>query len=167
LDQARRLTRDEKRDRAYRNGAVFLRTLGITSQTELTRVLDLAMNPNSLFRDNSTKLRGNNASARLLDVETDMRPTVEYLTTLGLSYNQIKQIILMHPPVLSYSAKERIQPFIAELKEFGIEEPVRVIERRPSLLGLTNRDNIRSIVTYLLENGSSLEEVTELLCTTI
>lgn len=41
LVAAIRLTRDEKRDQAYRAGAVYLRTLGIDSQTELTRVRPL------------------------------------------------------------------------------------------------------------------------------
>lgn len=55
-------TRDEKRDAAYREGAAFLRSLDITSQTELTRVLDIAMNPNSLFADHQNKLRASNTS---------------------------------------------------------------------------------------------------------
>ncbi len=63
LPTARRLTRDEKRDAAYREGAAYLRTLGIDTQTEITRVLDIAMNPNSLFADRQTnKMRSGNAS---------------------------------------------------------------------------------------------------------
>ena len=64
LCAARRLTRDEKRDVAYREGARYLRQhLGIDTQTELTRVLDMAMNPNSLFADRQTnKMRAGNAS---------------------------------------------------------------------------------------------------------
>jgi hypothetical protein len=64
MSAARQLTRDERRDVAYREGAVYLRTLGIDSQTELTRVLDIAMNPNSLFVDRQSKLRPGNDSVR-------------------------------------------------------------------------------------------------------
>ena len=37
-------------------------------QTELTRVLDLAMNPNSLFAERANKLRGANASVSTLQL---------------------------------------------------------------------------------------------------
>lgn len=167
LETARQLTRDERRDVAYREGAVYLRTLGIDSQTELTRVLDIAMNPNSLFVDRQSKLRPGNDSARLLSVEEDMKPVVKYFTSLGLSTTQVRQVILLHPPVISYSATKRLAPFLESLETMGLPDPIQVVLRRPSLLGLSNRDNLSRIVSYLLDSGHSMEEVAEMVATSV
>lgn len=152
---------------AYREGAVYLRTLGIENQTDLTRVLDISMNPNSLFVDRQSKLRPGNDSARLLSVESDIQPVVEWLTTQGLTDPQVKQVILGHPPVISYSPSERLQPFLESLQAAGIPEPMAVVLRRPTLLGLSNRDNLARIVSYLVDSGHSMEEVAELLATSV
>lgn len=162
-----RLTRDEKRDQAYRAGAVYLRTLGIDSQTELTRVLDIAMNPNSLFADHQNKLLASNASARLLSVDDEIRPVIEFLSSLGLSDQQVKQVVLEHPPVISYSPAEQLQPFLDGLRGLGIRDPLAVVVRRPSLLGLSLRDNVQRIVEYLKEAGNTMEQIEEMLATTI
>lgn len=167
LETARQLTRDERRDVAYREGAVYLRTLGIDSQTELTRVLDIAMNPNSLFVDRQSKLRPGNDSARLLSVEEDIKPVVGFFTSLGLSYTQVRQVILLHPPVISYSVTERLAPFLESLETMGLPDPIKVVLRRPSLLGLSNRDNLSRIVSYLLDSGHSMEEVAEMVATSV
>ena len=42
-----------------------------------------------------------------------------------------------------------------------------IILRRPSLLGLSTRDSLKRIVAYLLESGNTMEEVAELLATTV
>jgi hypothetical protein len=167
IEQAIAQTRDEKRDTAYREGAAFLRSLDITSQTELTRVLDIAMNPNSLFADHQNKLRASNASARLLSVEDDIKPVIEYLESLGLDKAQVKQVVLEHPPVLSYDPRERLAPFIEGLGGLGVRDPLAIIVRRPSLLGLSLRENIQRIVGYLQEAGHGMEDIEEMLATTI
>lgn len=160
-------TYDEQRDVSYREGAAYLRSLGITGQTELTRVLDIAMNPNSLFAEHQNKMRAVNASARLLSVANDIRPVVEYLMSLGLSGEDVKEVILEHPPVISYSPTQRLAPFIEDLRQLGITDPLRVIVRRPSLLGLTVEGSISRIVGYLIETGNDMSQVEDLLATTI
>lgn len=49
-------------DTAYQEGAEYLRSIGIESQGELMRILDVAMNPNSLFGRHRDKKRAVNAS---------------------------------------------------------------------------------------------------------
>lgn len=36
-------------DPAYTNGAAYLKTIGFTNPADIARVLDIAMNPNTLF----------------------------------------------------------------------------------------------------------------------
>lgn len=49
-------------DPAYVNGAAYLKTIGITNQAEIARVLDIAMNPDSLFLSYGDGRRTKNAS---------------------------------------------------------------------------------------------------------
>ena len=49
-------------DTAYQEGAEYLRSLGIDNQGELMRILDVAMNPNSLFGRYRDKKRAISAS---------------------------------------------------------------------------------------------------------
>jgi hypothetical protein len=52
-------------DPAYTEGAVYLKSIGINNPAEIAKVLDIAMNPNSLFIDVSAKRGGRNASVSL------------------------------------------------------------------------------------------------------
>ena len=123
--------------------------------------------------------------ARLLSVDDDIRPVIEFLKSLGLSDQQVKevgrhqalcmgmaserlatlslimlpdpavfstmstherrerQVVLEHPPVVSYSPAEQLQPFLDGLRDLGIRDPLAVVVRRPSLLGLSLRDNVQ------------------------
>jgi hypothetical protein len=49
---------------AFQAGASFLRTLGLENQAEIARILDIAMNPNSLFVSFRDKKRASNGSVR-------------------------------------------------------------------------------------------------------
>jgi len=49
-------------EEAYRAGAEYLRTIGIESQGEIMRVLDVAMNKNSLFGRHHDKKRAINVN---------------------------------------------------------------------------------------------------------
>ncbi len=54
-----------------------------------------AMNPNSLYNTNRSKLRKRNASARRLDVEADMQPVTECLASVGLTREQICRVCVI------------------------------------------------------------------------
>ena len=72
------------------------------------------------------------------------------------------QVITDHPPVLCYSAEERIYPFFEFLKSVGIS-PEKVA-KRPTLLGLEVNKSLRRIVDYLQEaEGKSIDEVAQVL----
>ena len=67
-------------DPDYLAAASYLSEVGFTNKTEIARVLDIAMNPNSMFVAVSV-----NANARPLTVEADMQPVVQFLRSRGVS----------------------------------------------------------------------------------
>lgn len=74
-------------DPGYLQAASYLAEVGFTNKTEIARVLDIAMNPSSLFVQASV-----NVNARPLTVEADMRPVVEYLQSQGVSAGDIVKV---------------------------------------------------------------------------
>jgi len=74
-------------DPSYLSAASYLAEVGFANKTEIARVLDIAMNPNSLFVQASV-----NVNARPLTVEEDMRPVVEFLQVQGLSAADVVKV---------------------------------------------------------------------------
>ncbi|KAL0021386.1 hypothetical protein WJX77_010953 [Trebouxia sp. C0004] len=151
----------------YAEGAQFLKSIGFQHTSEISRVLDVAMNPNSLYLKDRHKRRAVNVNARRLSVQEDMQPVCKFLQSQGLSQEQVVQVIMQHPPVLSYSIENRLQPFMSFLRDVGIVEPAQTVLQRPTLLGLDTDKNLRAIVGYLQENGHSAEDIAHLLQTSI
>ncbi|KAL4431606.1 hypothetical protein ABPG77_001448 [Micractinium sp. CCAP 211/92] len=158
---------------SYLSAANFLRGLGMDNQAELNRVLDIAMNPNSLFTSKNRK-QPTNPHARRLDVEADLKPLLAFLTdTAGFSQEQVVKLIQAHPALLSYRVEERLQPFFAYLTgpapeglALSAQQAAEVVERRPTILGV-EVDGLRRMVGFLLESGSSMEEVVEMMATSL
>ncbi len=73
----------------------------------------------------------------------------------------------MHPPVLSYSVTERIQPILTYLEQRLELDPAQAIVARPSLLGLSVEDNLERMVGYLQDNGYTKEQIAEFLCSSL
>ncbi|KAI3436222.1 hypothetical protein D9Q98_002276 [Chlorella vulgaris] len=174
-DDVGRLLRDalqqpaQGQNLAYLAAGNFLQGLGIDNQTEINRVLDVAMNPNSLWARNNRK-QPTNPHARPLSVDDDLKPLVEFLQAAGLSQEQIAKAILVHPALLSYRVEQRLQPFFAFLAEQPLalsrDEAAVVVQRRPSILGVEVA-GLRRMVAFLLESGNSREQVIELMATTL
>lgn len=74
-------------DPDYLAAASYLAEVGFTNKTEIARVLDVAMNPNSLFVQASV-----NASARPLTVDADMKPVVEFLQSQGVKTGDVVKV---------------------------------------------------------------------------
>ncbi|GFR42696.1 hypothetical protein Agub_g3618, partial [Astrephomene gubernaculifera] len=148
-------------DPAYIDGAAYLKTIGFTNQAEVARVLDIAMNPDSLFLSYGDGRRTKNASARKLDVDADMRPVVEFLLSQGVAVGDVAKVISSHPPVLSYSVPGRLEPFWTYLASIGVPDVAAAVTRRPSLLGLTADEHLRKIVEYLQYTQTPPETIVE------
>ncbi|KAG2490606.1 hypothetical protein HYH03_010998 [Edaphochlamys debaryana] len=154
-------------DPAYLNGAAYLKTIGFTNQAEVARVLDIAMNPNSLFLSYGDGRRTRNASARTLDVDADIRPVVEFLRNKGMGVGDVPKVISGHPPVISYSVPDRLEPFWEYLSSIGVPDVAAAVVSRPSLLGLDVNANLRKIVEYLQYTETPTEKIVEYVCKSI
>ncbi|KXZ51865.1 hypothetical protein GPECTOR_11g301 [Gonium pectorale] len=154
-------------DPAYVNGAAYLRTIGLVNQAEVARVLDIAMNPDSLFLSYGDGRRTKNASARKLDVDADMKPVVDFLLAKGMSVGDVTKVISGHPPVLSYSVSDRLEPFWSYLASIGVPDVGAAVVSRPSLLGLDVNANLRKIVEYLQYTETPTETIVKYVTETI
>lgn len=154
-------------DPAYAAASTFLRSVGFTNQAELARVLDIAMNADSLFVNYSDLKHSRNVNARPLDVETDIKPVVEFLLGNGVSKGDVVKVISGHPPVLSYSVPTRLAPFWKYLESVGVDNIAETVVERPSLLGLDADQNLRKIVDYLQYIETPPEKIVEYLKRTI
>eukprot|EP00892_Ulva_mutabilis_P012814 jgi/Ulvmu1/9905/UM057_0062.1 len=154
-------------DPAYQEGSAFLKSLDPEmSPAEVARVLDIAMNPDSIFVSFRDKKRAKNSNARRLSVRDDMEPAVAFLRGQGLTDKQVASVIIDHPPTLSYSIPDRLQPFVDCLNVVGIDDVAQVICERPSILGL-EAQNVKSIVDYLQSRETSQEDISKFLRTSI
>eukprot|EP00798_Chlamydomonas_sp_ICE-L_P030417 gene30417-35422_t len=136
-----------KRDKEiemYHQSASYLKTMGFTNQAELSRVLDVATNPDSLFVT-SEGMKMRNVNARPLGVETDLRPIVSFLEAKGVTTSEIVQLISGHPPVLSYSI-DRLEDMWEYLNSLGVTNVQGCVTSRPSILGLDVNQNLKKIV---------------------
>jgi len=79
------------------------------------------------------------------------------------------QIVKEFPQVLGYPVEARLQPLFAYLAEALQLSPAAVadlLKARPVLLGL-QRESVERMVGFLIENGSSQEEILKLLETSL
>ena len=56
-----------------------------------------------------------------------MKPVVEFLQAQGVQNKSIVAVLVEHPPILSYSVPDRLQPFVEYLRSVGIEDPCEVL----------------------------------------
>jgi len=118
-------------DPLYTAASDYLKTIGFTNLAEISRVLDISTNPNSLFLGSAKNANVSeiivmmswsyvkinlirifllisltgvfDAQARPLEVEKDIMPVVEFLRSRGVQVGDVYKIISGHPPVLSYT----------------------------------------------------------------
>jgi hypothetical protein len=143
----------------------FLRGMGIDSNIDVTRVLDVCTNPNSIFGSKGGRQPANPYARRTLAVE-EMQAVVAFLEGSGFPREDIVKLVLAFPQVLCYSVESRLGPMFACLtSEMGLSQAqaVSLVSRRPLLLGLAD-DNLRRIVGFLsTQQGASREDIVDLL----
>ncbi len=145
----------------------FLRAeLAINDSMDLTRVMDVATNQNSIF---GKRGKGpSNPAARNVTVE-EARAVVAFLNELGLDRAASAAAVLAFPPVLCYDVEARLRPLAAFLEAgTGLERArlAAVLVRRPTLLGL-QPDQIERIVGYLRAVETPEVTLLELLASTL
>lgn len=76
------------------------------------------------------------------------------------------QIIVEYPATLCYNTN-RLKAFLDYLRGLGIQSPVKIVQQRPSLLGVDVEKGLSQIVEYLQANDYSVEQIEHLLATTL
>jgi hypothetical protein len=59
------------------------------------------------------------------------------------------QLISGHPPLLSYSVHDRLEPFWTYLESLGVKDVAAAVISRPSLLGLDANGQVHAMMVVL------------------
>ena len=146
----------------------FLKTsLSITRDPEIRRILDIMTNKNSLYGTKKGR-QPVNPYARNVTVQ-EATAVTEYLATFGFTKDEIRQLVIAFPQILCYSVEERIQDLLEYLVDsVGIpQERLRtILLQRPTVFGLQKKQ-LEQMLGFLLNNGSSQDEIIRLLQTSL
>ena len=139
-------------------------TLNITREPEVRRIIDIVTNKNSLFASKGGSGRqAGNPNARMVTVD-EAEKVVKCLEEFGFVAAELRQLVIAFPQVLCYSIP-RIQMLLTFLEhDAGIsaEDVRQTLLARPTIMGLP-RGQLERIVGFLLENGSSQEDIKSML----
>ena len=89
----------------------------------------------------------------LLGLETNLRPTLQYLETLGLVGSRLGKMLNRYPNFLCFSIGSRLAPRVADLQELGVRDVAAVLAVFPQVVSLSFCDNIRPTVQFLRSIG--------------
>lgn len=146
----------------------FLKTsLGITRDPEIRRIVDIMTNKNSLYGTKKGR-QPVNPYARMVTVQ-EATAVTEYLSSFGFTNDEIRQLVIAFPQILCYSVEERIQDLLEYLVDsVGIpQESLRsILLQRPTVFGLQKKQ-LEQMLGFLLNNGSSQDDIIRLLQTTL
>lgn len=144
----------------------FLKTsLNITREPDVRRIVDIMTNKNSLYGSKRGSGRQPaNPYARNVTVD-EAQGVVDCLGEFGFDASEVQQVVLAFPQVLCYPVDERIRDMLEYLEEeVGIprKDVKTMLLSRPTVLGLPKKQ-MEQMLGFLLENGTSHEEVLALL----
>lgn len=143
----------------------FLKTaLNITHEPELRRIVDIMTNKNSLYASKGGSGRqAGNPYARLVSVD-EAQVVVDCMKEFGFTIDEIRQLVIAFPQLLCYSVErvDDLLDFFVSTAGISGGEVRRMLLARPTILGLPRRQ-LEQIVGFLLENGSSQEDVVYML----
>lgn len=146
----------------------FLKTsLNITRDPEIRRITDIMTNKNSLYGTKKGR-QPVNPYARKVTVQ-EATAVTEYLATFGFTKDEIRQLVIAFPQILCYSVEERIQDLLEYLVDsVGIpQERLRtILLQRPTVFGL-QRKQLEQMLGFLLNNGTTQDEIIRLLQTSL
>eukprot|EP00890_Picochlorum_soloecismus_P002065 jgi/Picsp_1/285/NSC_00284-R1_protein len=146
----------------------YLRGLGFARETDIRRVVDIVMNPNSLYGTKGGK-QPINPYARSTITVAEVEKVIDYFVEFGFSGSEVNQLVTAFPQVLCYPVEERIKllfDYLSDTVGFGHSELRNMILHRPNILGLTG-SQVEQMIGFFLANGSSKEEIVRLLQTSL
>ncbi|CAK9228579.1 unnamed protein product [Sphagnum troendelagicum] len=87
----------------------------------------------------------------LCNLESELKPRIEYLETLGVPKESVGQVLLGFPPVLLSDIEKDLKPRLRTLKKVGVRarDLGRMVVRYPWLLSQSVQTNVDDTVTFL------------------
>ncbi|UPR02473.1 hypothetical protein HOP50_10g57990 [Chloropicon primus] len=113
------------------------RECGISKRREVEIVVDVLTNPASGFLDRGLANKFRSFQVKEVDTDIHIKPVASFLKELGATPEQIRRMVIVHPPVVVYDVETHLRPLIAYLNE---------------------------IVEWLQSDGYSKDQIVEYLC---
>ncbi|XP_078439176.1 mitochondrial transcription termination factor family protein [Wolffia australiana] len=85
-------------------------------------------------------------------LQSQWKPLIEILETVGVSKEFVKDILLLFPPLIFYDTEGDLKPRIRALSKFGVEgrEVGKMLVRYPWILSRCIQENIEKVYHFLL-----------------
>mmetsp|Transcript_5238 Transcript_5238/g.13234 ORF Transcript_5238/g.13234 Transcript_5238/m.13234 type:complete len:253 (-) Transcript_5238:176-934(-) len=119
-----------------------------------------------LPEEQMAKLRGRCRTKKLTaDVESRVKPTLEWLSELGLSVSHIQKVVTGFPMCFESSLADRLKPKVRWLSDLGLNESqvVQALVIDPMLLGRSLDNKCRPTVQTLRDLGFTDSQIVEVL----
>mmetsp|Transcript_150046 Transcript_150046/g.482259 ORF Transcript_150046/g.482259 Transcript_150046/m.482259 type:complete len:253 (-) Transcript_150046:15-773(-) len=119
-----------------------------------------------LPEEQMAKLRGRCRAKRLTaDVESRIKPTLEWFSELGLSDSQIQKVVTRYPKCFESSLEDGMKPRVRWLSDLGMNESqvVQVVVSFPGLLAYSLDNKCRPTVQTLRDLGFANSQIVEVL----
>ena len=99
-------------------------------------------------------------------VQQNLKPTAQWLHNAGLTKGQVARVIALFPQVLGCSIERNLKPTVQWFRDLGLTkaEVASCIVQFPTLLGYSTEKNLKPKVHWLLEQFSSEQVRTLLVC---
>ena len=98
-----------------------------------------------------------------LSIEANLKPTVAWLHSVGLSDDQVSKAIAAHPQLLGCSIEANLKPTVEWLRSVGLsdDQVSKAIAAQPQLLGCSIEANLKPTVEWLRSVGLSDDQVSK------
>ena len=96
-----------------------------------------------------------------VNIDSCLRPTVAWLEDVGLSQEEVANVIARFPQVLGLSIEPNLKPTAAWLEDVGLsrQQVAKVVAGFPQVLGCSIDDNLNPTVAWLEHVGLSRQQV--------
>ena len=117
-----------------------------------------------------TQLLANNSHLLRLSSERQLKPSLRYLFSLGLSESKITEAVVRYPKILGLSVEHKLKPAVQWLSDLGLSghQIIRAAtspSTSPSILGYSIEQNLKPTVQWLLDLGLTKSQAAKAVAT--
>jgi len=119
-----------------------------------------------LSEEQMSKLRSRSRWQKLTgDVDSRIKPTLKWLSELGLSDVDIQKVVTSYPRIFSSSRDNALNPHVQWLSDLGMDDSqvARTIVRFPRLFSYSLANKCRPVLQYLRDLGFADSQIVRVL----